>query len=224
MMVASATLFMNPKQKQQFADIYKKWKSTGTNRWFSSESASGKGSELQNTVLLRSNIQNFCKRYEIKSIVDCPCGDFNVMKELDYSGINYIGLDVVPELIKDNQERYEQENITFKVLDLTEKETPQADLVIVKDLLLHLSINNAHNCIKNVIKSGSKYLLINHSPYIPKNENKKRRAIYGNEQYNLLINPFNLTKPMCLMGASHKPWFHNWGYFIFDLHSLTTRI
>ena len=52
------------------------------NRWNSKESRSGKGSELIQTVEVRKIIPDIIKKYNIKSILDIPCGDFNYMKEI----------------------------------------------------------------------------------------------------------------------------------------------
>ena len=43
------------------------------------ETYSGPGSLLQNTGNLINELNIFIKEYNIKSIVDIPCGDFNYM-------------------------------------------------------------------------------------------------------------------------------------------------
>ena len=56
---------------------------------------------------------------KITSVLDIPCGDFNWMQKVDLSNIEYIGADIVEELIKKNIEIYEgKNNLRFKVLNL----------------------------------------------------------------------------------------------------------
>ena len=53
--------------------------------WESNESRSGIGSEIKNTKeVLRAINQMSLKQYNIKSIIDIPCGDFNWMSSLRY--------------------------------------------------------------------------------------------------------------------------------------------
>jgi hypothetical protein len=80
----------------KFTEIY------NNNGWCSPESRSGNGSELKNTIKLRSELPYLFVKYNIKSILDIPCGDFNWMKEVDLTNIEYKGADIVESLINLN--------------------------------------------------------------------------------------------------------------------------
>lgn len=136
---------------ETFTDIYEK------NLWGSKESISGSGSELKSTKLLIQELPLLFSKFDIKSILDIPCGDFNWMKSVDLCGASYIGADIVSPLIEQNRIKYP--NTDFRVLDLTKDNLPKVDLVFVRDCLGHLSNENVLKAIENIKKSGSKYLL-----------------------------------------------------------------
>lgn len=136
---------------ETFTDIYEK------NLWGSKESISGSGSELKSTKLLIQELPLLFSKFDIKSILDIPCGDFNWMKSVDLCGASYIGADIVSPLIEQNRIKYP--NTDFRVLDLTKDNLPKVDLVFVRDCLGHLSNENVLKAIDNIKKSGSKYLL-----------------------------------------------------------------
>ena len=52
-------------------------------------------------------------QYYINSILDIPCADFNWMKSVDLSRLDYIGADIVIEPIRRNPQQYSFNNISF---------------------------------------------------------------------------------------------------------------
>jgi len=126
------------------------------NSWSSKESVSGTGSELDITKDLRIGLQNLLKKYNIKTMLDVPCGDFNWVKEIDLSGIKYIGADIVPEIVEKNKVLYD---FDFNVMNIITDKIPDVDLLLVRDCLVHLSNNNILKFIENVKNSNIKYLL-----------------------------------------------------------------
>ena len=114
------------------------------------ETYSGPGSLLQNTGNLINELNIFNKEYNIKSIVDIPCGDFNYMKEVNLNGVIYQGFDISKNAINLNL-IYKSDNISFNVLDATKSDINYADLIICKDLFLHLSFKDI-NLILSKIK------------------------------------------------------------------------
>ncbi|MCY4101455.1 MAG: hypothetical protein OXF46_11145 [Rhodobacteraceae bacterium] len=77
------------------------------NIWGSKESPSGTSSELEATTNIRKQIPALVKEYEVKRILDIPCGDYNWMRyvvpKLD---VEYIGGDIVKPLIEKNRRKY----------------------------------------------------------------------------------------------------------------------
>ena len=50
---------------------------------------------MEQTQNILEELPNVIKKYNIKSILDIPCGDFFWMKEHNFKDVNYIGADIV---------------------------------------------------------------------------------------------------------------------------------
>jgi|SaaInlStandDraft_3_1057020.scaffolds.fasta_scaffold47924_2 hypothetical protein len=169
------------------------------NAWSSKESVSGAGSELDTTKDLRIGLQNLLKKYNIKTMLDAPCGDFNWVKEMDLSNIEYIGGDIVPEIIEKNKSLY---NFDFKVINIITDKIPDVDLLLVRDCLVHLSNDNILKFIENVKNSNVKYLLT--TSFTDKNlgHDWRKSVLNANipdggwRPINLEIEPYKLTNPI----------------------------
>ncbi|MCH9617434.1 MAG: hypothetical protein SP4CHLAM5_07230 [Chlamydiia bacterium] len=124
------------------------------------ETVSGKGSMIAYTTKVREALPTLIKEYDIKTILDLPSGDFNWMKEVNLTGISYHGGDIVKEIIDNNIAKYQTTNIDFSYMNAVSSKIDKYDLIICRDLLLHLSNANIHKVIDNIRQSGSKYALI----------------------------------------------------------------
>jgi hypothetical protein len=136
-----------------FKDIYEK------NLWKSSASISGKGSDDLQTQTIIQEIPKLLSSFQISSMHDIPCGDFNWMSKLDLDEVAYLGSDIVPELIESNRREFASDKIIFDTLDLTSDTLPKYDLVFVRDCLVHLSYTDTKKALSNIIASNSKYFL-----------------------------------------------------------------
>ncbi len=103
------------------------------------EGASGGGSVEETTRQYRKFLQDFFAVYEIRSVVDAGCGDWEFSKLIDWRNIHYVGYDIVDSVIKRNQAKYTSGNIHFIHADAINEDLPSADLLICKDVLQHLS-------------------------------------------------------------------------------------
>jgi len=172
--------------KDIFAQIYKQ------NLWGSRESGSGLGSQINTTKKIRKMLPCIWKKHSIKTFLDIPCGDYNWMKEVNKTDIEYIGADIVKQVIANNSKTYKAPNVNFKVLDATKDDLPKVDMIFCKDCLQHLSNENVWKILKNFKKSGSKYLLVTSYPLTLKNWD----ILDGDYRpLNLQKAPFNLPKP-----------------------------
>jgi hypothetical protein len=90
---------------------------------------------------------------------DIPCGDFNWISKVDLNNVDYLGSDIVSELIEKNNHNYSNESIRFRTLDLTADSLPEVDLIFTRDCLVHLSYDDTLKALSSIIESGSKYLL-----------------------------------------------------------------
>lgn len=180
--------------KKTFKEIYQ------NNYWKSTESISGPGSELKQTEILVSKLPILFKEYDIKTILDLPCGDFKWMQTIDLSSFNYVGGDIVEELININKNIYlEQSNRKFIVIDLINDPLPACDIIIVRDCLVHLSYDNINKAIKNIKSSGCKYLLT--TTFTNKNLNKD--IVTGDwRPLNLEKSPFYFPSPILVINEN----------------------
>jgi hypothetical protein len=156
------------------------------------QSIAGYGSSLWNVRMIIKELPNIFKRYDIKNMLDIPCGDFFWMKEVDLSSITYLGVDLVDGQIDFNKKKYPK--IDFKVLNMVEDSLPKADLVFTRDCLVHLNYDNIKLFIDELIRNGSKYLMATHCPEVE--TNMELNGIIGWRPLNLEKAPFNFPKPI----------------------------
>lgn len=126
------------------------------NEWKSDESVSGQGSTLDQTHLIRRELPQLFEKFQVKTLLDIPCGDMNWIADI-ITGLDYVGADIVTEIIDDNRKRFPE--LRFEVLDITRNELPQADMLLVRDLFGHFSDVDLKLAIDNVKRSNIKYLL-----------------------------------------------------------------
>ncbi|MDR2623334.1 MAG: hypothetical protein LBC39_02005 [Methanobrevibacter sp.] len=181
-----------------FKAIYK------TNYWGSEESFSGLGSELNNTRVLRSRLPQIFSKYNIKTMLDVPCGDFNFMAKVNMLDVNYTGGDIVEKIIEDNNCKYKDSNhVKFEIIDATKDVLPKVDLILCKDLLQHLSYEDVYKVLLNFKKSNSKYLLVTCYPLTLKNWDI-HTGYY--RPLNLRKKPFFLPQPMEKIHEHRNEW------------------
>jgi SAM-dependent methyltransferase len=128
--------YLGASVKQVFSEIYEN-KIWGVND--AGEGWSGGGSSCETTNEYRDFIQKFLKEYGITSVLDLGCGDWEFSKFINWNGIDYLGLDAVPRVIKKNKERYEYDTIHFECADALLCDLPSAELLLCKDVLQHLT-------------------------------------------------------------------------------------
>ncbi len=121
---------------------------------------SGEGSLPMNTVEYRAFLQEFLREEKIETVLDIGCGDWQSSCLLDWSGIDYVGIDTVPSVIADNRRRYDAPNITFLLADaaLEETELPSVDLLLLKDVLQHWPDSMILSALPRFLRSARRIL------------------------------------------------------------------
>lgn len=128
------------------------------NGWKNAESVSGSGSTLEETEQVREFLPKILEALDIKTMLDIPCGDMNWMSQTELpAGMKYIGADIVPELIAENQKRFPRTD--FRVLDMTNDLLPEVDLILARDVLGHFSNRDVKLALVNLRRSKSRWLL-----------------------------------------------------------------
>ena len=176
--------------KTVFSEIYHK------NLWQDPESVSGRGSTLARAATIMAELPPLLKELDAATLLDAPCGDFNWMRFTELGAVKYVGADVVPALIARNRRLYGREGRTFVVLDLTKDRLPDADVILCRDCLIHLSFARIHAAVANFKKSGAKHLLCTTHESVRENIDCPDG---GWRSVNLRLPPFNFPPPLKLI-------------------------
>lgn len=181
-----------PFRKNKLNDIFTYYYKN--NLWGNSESLSGIGSTVDYTKNIRNKLPKIFHDFEIKTILDAPCGDFNWFRLIDLnSDFEYIGGDIVVPLIKTNQSKYSDFNKKFIYLDITRTPLPKADIWLCRDCFIHLSNRDIYLALDNFLTSNIKYILTTNFPDEKNNTNIKTGDF---RKLNLLSPPFSLCNPL----------------------------
>ncbi len=197
----SKTLFSYSIQSV-FTHIY------NTQAWPGKESHSGPGSTLKETAAIRKRIPALLREFNIKTLLDAPCGDFNWMQHVDLSYLDrYIGLDIVSDLIQKNKQNYENETHLFMCANIVADPLPQVDIILCRDCLVHLKFQDILKTLQNMKKSGSVYLLNTTFPQTKLNQDLNNRSLKKKVPWrplNLQQPPFNFPEPLVLIKEECK--------------------
>jgi hypothetical protein len=176
--------------REVFSDIYRR------QLWGSGETVSGEGSTLAFTEPLRAELPSILGRLGVRSLLDVPCGDFNWMRRTELDLDQYIGADIVPELVAKLQRENTAPQRRFLVVDVVRDALPKADAVLCRDCLIHLSNADAAAALANIRRSGARWLLSTTFPRVTAN----RDIVTGwFRPVNLCLPPFNLPAPVELV-------------------------
>jgi hypothetical protein len=131
-----------------------------TNLWGAEASASGLGSELDATAVLRVELPLLFEKFGVTSMLDAPCGDAGWINRADL-GVRYVGVDIVPTLVERLQARTAAGEINgeYHLADITCDPLPRCDAILCRDALVHLSFANIERAVVNFRKSGATWLI-----------------------------------------------------------------
>jgi len=180
--------YTNLTPKELFTNYYHE------NFWANPETVSGGGSTLEYTENIRREIPKLLEEYKILKILDAPCGDFHWFRKMELPAqVEYIGGDIVDELIRQNQSRYSNDRTAFISLDIINEVLPQADLWMCRDCLFHFSYADIFKTLDNICISDIEYIFTS----VHTNCTKNFDIVTGGARLlNLELPPFNLCKPV----------------------------
>ena len=183
--------------KERFARIYKEglW----LNEYNPQESRSGSGSTKQSTETFRLALEKFLATHTTGGILlDAPCGDYNYMQYVKLPhDWQYIGADIVPEMIRDNQKHFR--HVRFMVLDITQDVFPNHNVWLCRDCLFHLSFADIQKTLHQFCQSSGEHALITSHTNVDENKD----IITGEfRPIDLTMPPFNLPPPLQVL-ADH---------------------
>jgi len=165
--------------EEVFTNIYK------NNVW---GKGSGSGSDPKNTEEYRMFLQRFMKDNKVKSVVDLGCGDWQMNEHIDFTGIEYLGVEVVEQLVKDNIRKYGDSMTKFDFGDITTYKIPKCDLLLIKDVFIHWPIKKIIEFFNREIPA--KYILVTNDNM--DNHLNKDISLGSFHPIDLSLEPFNL--------------------------------
>lgn len=174
--------------KGRFETIY----ATGNWAPIGSETLSGYGSTMKATEHIRAELPALLTRLGATSLLDVGCGDFNWMQHVDLP-CPYIGVDIVASLVAENQRRYGNDRRRFETADGTSEPLPAADVALCREVLFHLSFEDAKKLLANIRATGARYLIATSDHSVRVNGNIPSG---GWRDINLRIAPFNQGEPV----------------------------
>ncbi|MCP9198839.1 class I SAM-dependent methyltransferase [Gramella sp. GC03-9] len=159
-------------------------------------------------------VSSFLDSFDEPPVVcDLGCGDFNVGRELVKHSDRYIGVDIVEPLINFNKASFRFEKLEFQCLDIAKDALPSADIVILRQVLQHLSNSEVRSILEKLY--DYKYLILTeHIPsgdFIPNIDIISGQGTRLKKQsgLDLTASPFNFKAKekeilLSLTSADHK--------------------
>jgi SAM-dependent methyltransferase len=110
---------------------------------------SGHGSLVGATRPYRELIEGFNRTRGVRTVVDFGCGDWQFSRLIDWQ-CDYLGVDIVPDVIEQNRARFDARNVRFEVCN-DAAALPSADLLLVKDVLQHWDTASITDFVRNTL-------------------------------------------------------------------------
>jgi SAM-dependent methyltransferase len=163
---------------------------------------SGGGSSPQAARPYMNLLQAFLQNNPIQTVVDIGCGDWQFSQFIDWGDRNYLGIDVVGPVIESNRRQFARPGISFSHANpLEDGFDISGDLLLMKDVLQHLSNSNVQKLLR--LTGRFKFSLLTNA-YAPVNEdcdNGDTRSLDPRAE------PFNLKHAALVYVFSGKATF-----------------
>jgi SAM-dependent methyltransferase len=125
------------------------------------EGGSGQGSRADVTEPYRRVVQCLIASRDVRAVVDAGCGDWEFAQLIDWSPVEYRGIDVVPTVIDRNQTQFGGVGVRFELLDFIDAPLPSGDLLLCKDVLQHWPVALVQRFLRQVLTRYRYALLTN---------------------------------------------------------------
>lgn len=171
------------------------------------ETLSGEGSSNSINIFRNKFISDFVNENEIEYIFDI-CGDCNWQSEfmnlINDKKAKYFGFDVshyALNLAKEKNKSNKSMSFSENPIDLCESllvcYNGEKSLIIIKEVIQHLPLADGIKMLKNIKKSGIKYIAItNHDKNLFNVDSNKEVVIGDFYPNNMFLHPFNFKNPL----------------------------
>jgi len=178
---------------------------------------SGPGSIPENAKPYVDFVRKVTRDHGLTKVLDVGHGDFKMWRDWQFTGIDYLGVDVSAEATRIARTHYSQSNLKFITLDLIQTESvPFAELLISKDCLQHLP----NNIILKLIQKFFSYefLIICNDTVVPFDSWTHRLKFYGQIRTRIRA-LLNLYSPFYHVRRENNGKIKVGGYRPLDLES-----
>jgi hypothetical protein len=155
------------------------------------DSLSGVGSTQVATSELAVQLSTFLREVGCRRLVDIGCGDFNWMRKVE-GDFDYLGIDVVPAVVAENNTQYAHDRRRFTCLDATREALGPGDVAVCREVLFHLSFQDGLRLLRNIEAAGFQYVLFTHDKSVWFNSDIRSGDF---RRINLLKAPFSFAAP-----------------------------
>jgi SAM-dependent methyltransferase len=178
-------MFDSAEAREAFGRIY------ATDEW---DGGSGQGSRVDATERYRTVLEMIVGAVDVRSVVDVGCGDWEFSQLVDWSGVSYLGLDVVPDVIDRNRSRFGGRQVEFELRDVVNEPFPASDLLICKDVLQHWPIDAIRHFLETTRRAHRYVLLTNdiRSVHCPTEDLNSDIPVGGWRTIDLELSPFGV--------------------------------
>lgn len=122
------------------------------------DSALWDGATIEQTRAITRALPGLLQEVGAGSLLDAGCGDFTWLSAADLHGIQYVGVDFL-EPTQAKNARYANQEVSFITADFLNADLPRADVILCRDVLVHLSDEQTRQAIANFKRSGAQWLL-----------------------------------------------------------------
>jgi hypothetical protein len=159
----------------------------------------GWGSSEPHTQLVRKELAAVLSRYGVTSMNDAGCGDLAWMSTVDLDGVDYVGYDVHE---RGTWPQLRRRGYHLEVIDITVDAMRPADLLVCRDVFIHLP-NEMILCALEQFRKSCRYLLTTSYVSDPtgeldlfRNQERLDAPSLRHAKLDLTLPPFGLGRPL----------------------------
>lgn len=121
--------------------------------------SSGHGSSLKAAREVRKQLPAILTELGSRCLLDVGCGDLTWMRNLDLP-CDYIGVDIVTSVIQTNILENKSHTSRFLVADGVTDSLPDADTVLCREVLFHLSFGDCIATLRNILAKPREFVIL----------------------------------------------------------------
>jgi len=147
---------------------------------------------------LQTGLAALTERLQIRSRLESGGGECTWLRDWRARPRRYAGIDLVPELIERNRQRFDGADCAFDVVDAVISAVPSAEAVLCNNWFEFLPLADVSATLAHIRGSGARHLIATHHDFAGANAD----TLTGDwRPLNLAQAPFNLAAPVERIGG-----------------------